>query len=127
MPEPYHSQHDKYLEHYRVTEEAHIVGIGREVVGKRKNGNTFPLELALNEMWLNGQRHFTAIARDITDRKHAEEQLRSASLYSRSLIEASLDPLAIINMEGRIMDVNEAAVRVTGVPRNLLIGSEISG
>ncbi len=127
MPEPYHSQHDEYLERYRTTGETHIIGVGREVVGKRKNGNTFPLDLALNEMWLNGRRYFTAIARDITNRKHAEEQLLSASLYSRSLIEASLDPLAIINMEGKIMDVNEAMVRTTGVTRNLLIGSELSG
>lgn len=127
MPEPYCGQHDGYLEHYRVTGVARTIGTGREAMGKRKNGNTFPLDIALNEMWLNGRRHFTAIVRDITDRKRAEEQLHSASLYSRSLIEASLDPLAIINMEANILDVNEAMVRVTGIPRGRLIGSDLAG
>lgn len=60
----------------------------------------------------------------VAERKHAEEQMRTASLYVRSLIEASLDPLVTISMEGKIMDVNEAAVQVTGVPREQLIGND---
>ncbi len=64
--------------------------------------------------------------RDITERKHAEEQLRLSSLYARSLIEAGLDPLVTISAEGKIMDVNEAAVQGTGVPRALLVGSDFS-
>ena len=67
------------------------------------------------------------IVQDITERQRAEDQLHSASLYTRSLIEASLDPLVIISPDGRITDVNEAVVRVTGVPRKLLIGSDFSG
>ena len=63
---------------------------------------------------------------DITERKGAEEQLRAASLYTRSLIEASLDPLVTINAEGKITDVNEATVRATGVSREALLGSDFS-
>ncbi len=62
----------------------------------------------------------------IAESKRAEEQLRSASLYARSLIEAGLDPLVTISMEGKITDVNEATVQVTGVPRKLLIASDFS-
>jgi PAS domain S-box-containing protein len=65
-------------------------------------------------------------ARDITERKQAEEQLRAASLYARSLIEASLDPFVTINAEGKITDVNEATEEVTGISRDELIGSDFS-
>jgi diguanylate cyclase (GGDEF)-like protein/PAS domain S-box-containing protein len=64
--------------------------------------------------------------RDITERKWAEEQLRRASLYARSLIEADLDPLVTISVEGKIMDSNAAAARATGVPLERLTGSDFS-
>ena len=60
---------------------------------------------------------------DVTDRKRAEEQLRTASLYTRSLIEASLDPLVTISREGKITDVNSATEKVTGISREQLIGT----
>ena len=64
---------------------------------------------------------------DITERKDAEIRLRALSNYSRSLIEASLDPLLTIGPDGRIMDVNTATEQITGLPRALLIGSDFSG
>ncbi len=67
-----------------------------------------------------------AAARDVTERKRLEEDLRVASLYARSLIEASLDPLVTISPDGQITDVNEATEQVTGVPRDRLIGSDFS-
>ena len=63
---------------------------------------------------------------DITERKQMEEELRKASLYARSLIEASLDPLVTISPSGQIMDVNKATEMVTGVAREQLIGSDFS-
>ena len=68
----------------------------------------------------------STIARDISERKESEEKLRIAALYTRSLIEASLDPLVTISREGKITDVNEATEKVTGVSREHLIGSEFS-
>jgi PAS domain S-box-containing protein len=67
-----------------------------------------------------------AAARDVTERKRAEEKVRTASLYTRSLIEASVDPLVTISREGKITDVNEATEKVTGVSRQDLIGSDFS-
>jgi PAS domain S-box-containing protein len=67
-----------------------------------------------------------AAARDVTERRKMEEELRTASQYSRSLIEASLDPLVTISAEGKIMDVNEATINVTGVPRDRLIGTDFA-
>ncbi len=67
-----------------------------------------------------------AAARDVTQRKQGEERLRAASLYARSLIEASLDPLVTISAEGKITDVNEATEKATGRSRDQLIGSDFS-
>ena len=67
-----------------------------------------------------------ATARDITEKKLAEEELRSAALYSRSLIEASVDPLITISPDGKITDVNQATETVTGVSRQRLIDTDFS-
>lgn len=67
-----------------------------------------------------------AAARDVTERKRMEQELRAASLYSRSLIEASLDPLVTISREGKITDVNEATELATGIDRKRLIGTDFS-
>jgi two-component system sensor kinase FixL len=74
MPAPYREMHDGYLARYGQTGEKKIIGIGREVVGLRKDGSTFPMDLAVAEMYLGQRRMFTGVVRDITTRKHAEEQ-----------------------------------------------------
>jgi PAS domain S-box-containing protein len=68
----------------------------------------------------------STIARDITDRKRAQEKLRQAALYTRSLLEVSLDPLVTISRQGTITDVNQATEKITGVSRERLIGSDFS-
>lgn len=73
MPDPYQSEHDGYLEHYAQTGEKHIIGVGREVEGKRQDGHTFPLELSVTEIKLSDETLFVGILRDITDRKAAEK------------------------------------------------------
>ncbi|MGE3851556.1 MAG: PAS domain S-box protein [Planctomycetota bacterium] len=75
MPEPYHSEHDSYLHRYQRTGEKRIIGTGREVEGKRKDGTTFPMDLAVGEdTSRTGERHFVGIIRDITDRKQLERE-----------------------------------------------------
>lgn len=73
MPDPYHHEHDAYLQHYTQTGQRQIIGIGREVEGQRKDGSLFPMDLAVNEMWIDDQRLFSGIIRDITERKRAEK------------------------------------------------------
>jgi PAS domain S-box-containing protein len=80
MPEPDHSRHDDYLSRYRQTGEKKIIGIGREVTGRRKDGSVFPIELSISETRLPGRRFFTGILRDISSRKRAEEELRTLTV-----------------------------------------------
>ncbi|MFN3191978.1 MAG: two-component system sensor histidine kinase NtrB [Aureliella sp.] len=76
MPSPYREQHDGYLNKYHQTREAKIIGIGREVVGQRKDGTTFPMHLAVSEVATSDRKMFTGIVRDISDLKEAENSLR---------------------------------------------------
>jgi two-component system, LuxR family, sensor kinase FixL len=76
MPSPYRENHDGYIERYLRTGERRIIGIGRLVVGERKDGSTFPMELAVGEM-RSGDRHFfTGFIRDITQRQQSEARLQ---------------------------------------------------
>ncbi|BCJ89678.1 hypothetical protein IZ6_04130 [Terrihabitans soli] len=75
MPEPYRSQHDSYLERYLDTGEARIIGKGRIVVGARKDGTTFPMELAVGEV-RSDRRFFTGFVRDLTERQETEARLQ---------------------------------------------------
>lgn len=76
MPEPDHSNHDSYIANYERTGERKIIGIGREVRGKRKDGTTFPFRLAVNEVFYKDKKIFTGFVHDLTKEKEAEEQLR---------------------------------------------------
>jgi two-component system, LuxR family, sensor kinase FixL len=76
MPAPYREAHDGYLARYLTTGERRIIGIGRVVVGERKDGTTFPMELAVGEMRSNDRRFFTGFVRDLTERQDTESRLQ---------------------------------------------------
>lgn len=76
MPAPYRENHDGYLHRYMSTGERRIIGIGRVVVGERKDGSTFPMELAVGEMKSSGRRFFTGFIRDLTERQQTEARLQ---------------------------------------------------
>lgn len=88
MPQPYRGQHDSYLARYMRTGERRIIGIGRIVVGQRKNGETFPMELTVGEFASPSGNFFTGFVRDLTDRQEAErriEDLQTELLHASRL------------------------------------------
>ncbi len=99
-----------------------------ETIRVRKDGSSVSVSLTVSPIIDGGGRIIGAssIARDVSERKRADEQAHAASQYARSLIEASLDPLVTISAEGKITDVNDATVKVTGAERNSLIGADFS-
>ena len=83
MPQPYHDEHDRYMGRYLATGEKRIIGIGREVTGRRKDGSTFPLHLSVGEMTIDGEKKFTGILHDLTARVQLESQLREHAALTR--------------------------------------------
>lgn len=108
MPEPYHSAHDGYLHNYVETGQRKIIGIGREVTGLKKNGDTFPMELAVSELMLAGRRIFTGLVRDITERKRLEQMksefISTVSHELRTPLTAIRGALALVlKKEGAVL------------------------
>jgi len=83
MPEPHRGEHDGYMTRYRATGEKRIIGIGRDVFGRRKDGSIFPLRLGVSENSVSGKRFFTGVISDITDRVAAEAKLAE---FNRQLV-----------------------------------------
>jgi PAS domain S-box-containing protein len=91
MPDPDRTKHDEYLENYHRTGDAKIIGIGREVIGRRKDGSEFPLYLAVSQGVHRGEQIFTGIVRDLSALRMAEKRAKSAEqLASLSLIAAGI-------------------------------------
>ncbi|MFQ5641678.1 MAG: sigma 54-interacting transcriptional regulator, partial [bacterium] len=125
MPEPYHSEHDSYIAHYLSTGKKRIIGIGRETVGRRKDGTTFPIYLAVSEMRLGERRLFTGILTDITERKRAEEALRKSEATHRALLNALPDLVFRISKDGTYLDFKAAKEFETYVPPAEFLGRKV--
>jgi PAS domain S-box-containing protein len=120
-------RHDQYIRRYLETGQAHIIGIGREVAGLRKNGQRVPLELTIAEWWDGRRRYFTGMMRDITRRKEADAALRTAEAereQSLALLNAAVegvpDPFFHKDREGRYQIANQATVRALGVAGDII-------
>jgi len=101
MPDPYRSGHDNFLANYLRTGQAKIIGIGREVSGQRKDGSTFPLELAVSEFFIGPKRFFTGIVRDITEKKKMEQEIQEHTLQLKEADRFKNEFLAMLAHELR--------------------------
>jgi PAS domain S-box-containing protein len=126
MPEPFRGEHDGYIASYLATGHAKIIGIGREVIGKRKDGSTFPMDLAISTFHLGGARHFTGIVRDITERKRTEGELRHAEERMRSVVDHVIDGIITIDTQGTVQSFNRAAEKLFGYPSDAVVGRNVS-
>lgn len=123
MPEPFSKHHDEYVHRYMETGENHVIGRRVEVVGRRKNGTVFPMELSVSEMLVNGRRMFTGIGRDVTEKREASERIRQTSRFLESILDSLSNHIAILDSEGIIIHVNDAWRRYTrennlGIPED---------
>jgi PAS domain S-box-containing protein len=125
MPSPYHEEHDRYLERYLTTGEARIIGIGREVTGRRRDGSQFPLHLSVGEMLVGGERKFTGMLHDVSERVRLEDQLRASEARWRAVIESAVDGIVVIDEHGRIETFNPAARRLFGYTEEEVLGRNV--
>jgi two-component system sensor kinase FixL len=125
MPSPYHEEHDRYLERYLTTGEARIIGIGREVTGRRRDGSQFPLHLSVGEMAIGGERKFTGMLHDLSQRVRLEEQLRASEARWRAVIDSAVDGIVVIDEHGRIETFNPAARRLFGYKEEEVLGRNV--
>jgi PAS domain S-box-containing protein len=122
MPSPYREEHDGYLARYLGTGEKRILGIGREVIGSRKDGTTFPMDLSVAETRLGDDRLFVGIIRDITERKRAEEGWAQLAV----IVESSDDAIIGKTLDGTIVTWNAGAERMFGYSVGEVKGRHIS-
>jgi PAS domain S-box-containing protein len=114
IPELAHDQRSGFLEYYSASDEELASGHGREVIGRRKDGTLFPLELSASEMWLGGQRYFTGILRDISARKEVEEALLKAGALQSAIFNSANFSSIATDAKGVIQIFNVGAERMLG-------------
>jgi two-component system sensor kinase FixL len=125
MPEPYHHQHDGYIENYQSTGHKKIIGIGREVKGQRKNGSVFPFFLSVSEVKLEDRIIYTGIIHDISELKKAEQALRESQNQLNAIINNAVDGIITINESGEIQMVNPAAAKLFGYEVEELLNQNV--
>jgi signal transduction histidine kinase len=118
MPVPYDLEHDHYLENYLQTGQKKIIGIGREAYGKRKDGTSFPIQIAVSEVMLAGARFFTGFIQDITEKVAADNALRRKH-------EELLSTQDRLIQSERLAGIGEAMARLAHESRNALQRSQV--
>ena len=125
MPEPYHSQHDGYLNNYHTSGNKKIIGIGREVIGKKKDGSTFPFFLSVSEIQLKTKKIYTGIIHDITELKEKEKELEESRNKLSAIFETAVDGIIIINRQGYMTMTNPAVSRLFGYTAEEMLGQNV--
>ena len=122
MPDPDHSAHDQYMHNYLSTGKRKVIGVGREVTGKRKSGEHFPLYLSVSEINIEGRRLFTGILRDISAQKAAEAEIQNQRDFALQIMNTMGQGLTVTNTEGVFEFVNPAYAKMLGYESEDLIG-----
>jgi PAS domain S-box-containing protein len=118
MPAPFRQEHDGYLARYLATGEKRIIGIGREVIGQRKDGSTFPMDLSVAEAKLGGERIFVGMIRDLSERKRSEELFRL-------VVESTPNAIVMVDGRGQMVLANSQAEAYFSYSREELVGQPV--
>ncbi|WP_206047091.1 PAS domain S-box protein, partial [Noviherbaspirillum denitrificans] len=125
MPATYHHMHAGHLQKFRDTGRTAIIGMDREVTGRRKDGSLFPMELMVNEMPLKGRRGFAGIVRDITARRDSERRLRESSALQQALMGSTSSFVYVRDKKGRFLFTNKEYERVFGFGPGEVLGKTL--
>jgi two-component system sensor kinase FixL len=125
MPSPHHEQHDAYLQRYLTTGDAKIIGVGREVTGRHRDGRLFPVHLSVGEMHIGGERKFTGMLRDLTKRVHLEGALGASEARWQAVVDSAVDGMIVIDSHGRVEAFNRAAERLFGYSADEVLGRNV--
>ena len=126
MPSPQHEEHDGYLERYLATGEAKIIGVGRQVTGRRRDGTLFPVHLSVGEMRIGGERKFTGMLHDLTKRVRLEGELGASEARWRAVIDSAVDGIVVIDAHGSVEAFNPAAERLFGYTTAEVLGHNVN-
>src|ERR671921_410597 len=127
MPERYRDLCVAGLHRYLRTGEARVVGGTTELVGQRKDGSEFPIEMSLGETHEDGERLFTGVIRDIAERKEIEKVIKEGEERIRSLLQNTSDIITLLEADGTIRYISPAVERVTGYKPEEQIGTNAFG
>jgi PAS domain S-box-containing protein len=116
MASPYREEHDEYLRNYHRTRVAKAIGLIRYVEGRRKDGEIFPIELSVSEAHVGEEVLYTAIVRDVTERKYNEEALRRERDFATRLVETAEAIVLVRDPDGRIVLYNPFMEKLSGYP-----------
>ena len=140
MPEPHRTAHDGYIDRYYRTgrgrcefdhiltlevEGLHNIGMGREVVGRHKNGEPLDLYVAVSEYFVGGKRYFTGILRDIHERKQVEQALRGSEQRLRAIVDNLAALVGETTPDGVFVEINRTALEVGGLQSQDVIGKRL--
>jgi PAS domain S-box-containing protein len=139
MPEPFHNEHDTYLKSYLDTGQRKMIGMARETEAKRKNGEVFPIYLSVSEIKVEGERFFTGIIRDISEKVISDKKLEIAILESqtinrklvkseaktRAIIDNAIDGIITIDSIGTIASFNPACEKIFGYEEKEVLGQNV--
>ena len=123
MPSPFQENHDGYLNNYLVTGKKKIIDVGREVVGRRKDGSTFPMELSVSENKIGDSMSFTGIVRDVSERASKQKELEDQKFYYENLFENLNVPAFVIDTEHKVILWNRAIELLSGVMASEILGT----
>ncbi len=124
MPEPDSSNHDGYMQNYMRTGVKKIIGIGREVTGKRKDGHTFPVRLSISEVKLHSRRIFTGILHDLSEQKAAEKALLEEKERNQQYLDVANTIFVVIDKEKRVTMLNRKGCEVLGYCEDEVLGEK---